>query len=160
MISKKAFCVWMTAVILLSGGLCCRAQIVNRLKVDDAVFQRYAWGRMQQFNTANLALADSIYNIGVARASFKYKCLGLSLEFPVRFAQGDYERMDEAVAEIKEMLGERKDTRSFYFPVIHEYCQFLIHIGRASDAMLEARAMERQATIDKNALGKLYSYKT
>ena len=159
MISKKAFCVWMTAVILLSGGLCCRAQIVNRLKVDDAVFQRYAWGRMQQFNTANLALADSIYNIGVARASFKYKCLGLSLEFPVRFAQGDYERMDEAVAEIKEMLGERKDTRSFYFPVIHEYCQFLIHIGRASDAMLEARAMERIAGEERSAAGKMYAHR-
>ena len=56
MVSRKACCVWMALAILLSGGiltpggLSCRAQIVNRLKVDDAVFQRYAWGRMQQFN--------------------------------------------------------------------------------------------------------------
>ena len=69
---------------------------MNRLKVDDAVFQRYAYGRMQMYNPANLALADSIYQAGVMRESFRYKCLGLSLEFPVRFAQGDYERMDEA----------------------------------------------------------------
>lgn len=165
MVSRKACCVWMALAILLSGGiltpggLSCRAQIVNRLKVDDAVFQRYAWGRMQQFNPDNLVLADSLYNIGIARANFRYKCLGLSLEFPVRFAQGEYERMDEAVTEIKEMIGDRKDTRSFYFPVIHEYCQFLIHIGRASDAMLEARAMERIAGEERSAAGKMYAHR-
>lgn len=156
---KRALCLWATAVVLLAGSTLCRAQIVNRLKVDDALFQRYAWGRMQQFNPDNLALADSLYNIGVARENFRYKCLGLSLEFPVRFALGEYERMDEAVAEIKAMIGDRKDTRSFYFPVIHEYCQFLIHIGRASDAMLEARAMERTAGEENSAAGKMYGHR-
>lgn len=135
------------------------AQIVNRLKVDDDTFQRYAWGRMQQFNPDNLSLADSLYAVGTARENFRYKCLALSLEFPVRFATGEYGRMDEAVAEIKQMTGGRKDTRSFYYPVIHEYCQFLIHIGRASDAMLEARAMERIAGEEKSALGKMYAHR-
>lgn len=159
MTPNKVLRAWMTLVILISGGICCNAQIVNRLKVDDAIFQRYAWGRMQQFNPDNLALADSLYSIGVERANFRYRCLGLSLEFPVRFAQGEYERMDEAVGEIKEMLAARKDTRSFYFPVIHEYCQFLIHIGRASDAMLEARAMERTAGEENNAAGRMYAHR-
>ena len=144
-------------LFLLPGTLCCRGQIVNRLKVDDDTFQRYAWGRMQQFNPDNLPLADSLYRIGTLRENFRYKCLGLSLEFPVRFAQGDYERMDAAVAEIKQMLEKRKDTRAFYYPVIHEYCQLLLHIGRASDAMLEARAMERSASAEKSALGKMYA---
>lgn len=144
-------------IFLLLCGLSCRGQIVNRLKVDDETFQRYAWGRMQQFSPNNLPLADSLYRIGTAYENFRYKCLGLSLEFPVRFAQGDYERMDAAVAEIKQMLERRKDTRSFYYPVIHEYCQFLIHIGRVSDAMLEARAMERIASEEKSPLGKMYA---
>ena len=139
----------------LAGG----AQIVNRLKVDDDTFQRYAWGRMQMYNPANLALADSIYNVGVAQDNFRYKCLGLSLEFPVRFSQGDYARMDEAVAEIKELLKGRADARAFYFQIIHEYCQYLIFAQRASDAMLEARAMERLAGKTKNAAGKMYAHR-
>ena len=136
-----------------------KAQIVNRLKVDDAVFQRYAYGRMQMYNAANLELADSIYNAGVQRDNFKYKCLGLSLEFPVRFAQGDYARMDEAIAEIKELVKGHVDARPFYFSVIHEYCQYLILIGRPSDAMLEARDMERRAAKLKMPIGVMYSHR-
>jgi tetratricopeptide (TPR) repeat protein len=147
------------ATVLLLMAVPSGAQIVNRLKVDDAVFQRYAYGRMQMFNPANLTLADSIYNAGVQRDNFRYKCLGLSLEFPVRFAQGDYARMDEAVAEIKELVKGHVDARPFYFSVIHEYCQYLLHCGRASDAMLEARDMERRASKLKSALGRMYSYR-
>ncbi len=147
------------ALVLLSCAVCAKAQIVNRLKVDDDTFQRYAWGRMQQFSPSNLRLADSLYSVGVERENFRYKCLGLSLEFPVRFSLGEYERMDAAVAEIKEILGNRKDTRAFFYPTIHEYCQFLIHIGRASDAMLEARAMERIATAEKSPQGHMYAHR-
>ena len=150
---------WAAAAVLALSGLCCRAQIVNRLKVDDDTFQRYAWGHMQLYNPDNLALADSLYAVGVERDNFRYKCLALSLEFPVRFSQGEYDRMDNAVAEIKELLAGRKDARSFYFSTVHEYCQFLIHIGRASDAMLEARAMERIASREKSALGQMYAHR-
>ncbi len=114
---------------------------------------------MQMYNPANLELADSIYQAGVQRESFRYKCLGLSLEMPVRFAQGDYERMDETVAEIKELVRGHADARPFYFSVIHEYCQYLIHIGRASDAMLEARDMGRRADKLKMPLGAMYSHR-
>lgn len=144
---------------LLFCAIPAKAQIVNRLKVDDAVFQRYAYGRMQMYNAANLELADSIYNAGVQRDNFKYKCLGLSLEFPVRFAQGDYARMDEAIAEIKELVKGHVDARPFYFSVIHEYCQYLILIGRPSDAMLEARDMERRAAKLKMPIGVMYSHR-
>ena len=83
------------------------AQIVNRLKVDDPTFQRYAWGRMQQYNPDNLILADSLYTVAEQQGNYRYRCLALSLEFPVRYALGEYERMDEAVAEIKaQMAGE------------------------------------------------------
>ena len=158
---RRAFISVATALLLLLGSLCCRAQIVNRLKIDKDLFQRYAWCRMQQFNADNLSFADSLYRYGIFRDDFRYKCLGLTLEFPVRFAQGDYTRMDEAVAEIKELAGGRKDknVRSFYYPVLHEYCQFLIHTGRASDAMLEARAMERIASEEKSSLGKMYAHR-
>lgn len=149
----------LAGLLLLAAGVCSRAQIVNRLKVDKDTFERYAWGRMQQFNPSNLALADSLYTVGVEKDNFRLKCLGLSLEFPVRFATGEYDKMDEAISEIKELISTRKDTRSFYFPVIHEYCQFLIHIGRASDAMLEARAMERIATAENKPLGHMYAHR-
>ena len=139
------------------GGI--SAQIVNRLKVDDPTFQRYAWGRMQQYNPDNLILADSLYNAGVLNGNFKYKCLGLSLEFPVRFALGEYGRMDEAVSELKSMLQDRTDTRSFYYPTLHEYCQYLVYTDRASDAMLEARAMLRIADAEKSAAGKMYAHR-
>ena len=147
------------AVLLLAGSWRAGAQIVNRLKVDANTFQRYAYGRMQPYHSDNLALADSIYNIGVQKQDYRYKCLGLSLEFPVRFALGEYERMDEAAAEIKALMSQRKDSRSFYFTTLHEYCEYLVHIGRSSDAMLEARAMERIATEEKRPVGRMYSYR-
>lgn len=149
-------------VLITFALLACQlagAQIVNRLKVDSDTFERYAYGRMQQYNPDNLVLADSLYALGEQKMNYRYKCLGLSLEFPVRFSRGEYERMDAAVAEMKTLLAGRKDVRSFYFSMLHEYCQYLIHIGRASDAMLEARAMERLANEEKKPLGKMYSYR-
>ena len=44
-----------------------QAQIVNRLNVDSDTFERYAWGRMQAYNSENLPLADSLYKEGVNR---------------------------------------------------------------------------------------------
>lgn len=149
----------LVAVLLFAGSAGGRAQIVNRLKVDDVIFQRYAYGRMQEFSRSNLVLADSIYTVGAEQGNFKYKCLGLSLEIPVRFAQGEYDRMDEAMAELKELVGNRREFRSFYFSTMHEYCEFLVHIGRSSDAMLEARAMERIASQEHQPIGKMYSYR-
>ena len=147
--------------VILAACLCllCRAQITNRLGVDQDTFERYAWGRMQAYNTDNLVLADSLYREGVAREDFRFKCLARSLEFPVYFATGEYDKMDAAVAEIKELTGERKDLRSFYYSVLHEYCQYLVLCGRVSDAMLEARGMERIASAEKNPLGRMYSYR-
>ena len=146
-------------VLLLLAVLPARGQIVNRLKVDAPTFERYAFGRMQQYDAANLPLADSLYAMGERSGNYKYKCLALSLEFPVRFAEGDYARMDAAVAELKSLLDGRKDVRAFYFQTLHEYCQYLVHIGRSSDAMLEARAMKRLADEEKKPLGKMYSYR-
>ena len=144
---------------LLLAGQWLGAQIVNQLKVDDEVFLKYAYCRMQRYNPANLNLADTLYRVGSARDNFRFRVLGLSLEYPVRFAQGDYERMDEAVAEIKTLLKDHPDTRSFYYNTLNEYCQYLIHIGRASDAMLEARDMERLAGGEKSALGRMYAHR-
>ena len=134
-------------------------QIVNRLRVDKDTFTRYAWGRMQEFNPANLILADSLYREGEAQGNFRLKCLGLSLEMPVRFVQGEYARMDSTVTEIKALLADRKDLREFYFSTLHEYCEFLVQSGRMSEAVLEARAMERLASQEKKPVGKMYSYR-
>ena len=145
----------------LAALICVAApgQIVNRLRVDQKTFLRYAYGRMQEFNPENLELADSLYGEGEAQGNFRLKCLGLSLEMPVRFAQGDYARMRETAEEIKVLLEGRKDLREFYFPTLHEYCQFLVQSGDVSRAMLEARAMERLASAEKKSLGRMYSYR-
>ena len=145
----------------LAALLCVAApgQIVNRLRVDQKTFIRYAYGRMQEFNEENLFLADSLYAEGEAQGNFRLKCLGLSLEMPVRYARGEYERMDSTAAEIKNLLADRKDLREFYFSTLHEYCEFLVQTGRISDAMLEARAMERLASTEKKPLGRMYSYR-
>ena len=154
MLRKLLLCLTAAAVCLFAD-----AQIVNRLRVDQKTFLRYAYGRMQQFNPDNLALADSIYAEGVRKNDYRYKCLALSLEMPVCFVQQRYERMDSTAAEIKLLLGQRKEVRSFYFSFLHEYCEYLVHIGRASDAMLLARELGRLANIEKRPIGKMYSYR-
>ena len=78
---------------------------------------------------------------------------------PVRFVQGEYARMDSTVTEIKALLADRKDLREFYFSTLHEYCEFLVQSGRMSEAVLEARAMERLASQEKKPVGKMYSYR-
>lgn len=148
-------------VLALAFLLCVAShgQIVNRLRVDQKTFVRYAYGRMQEFSEDNLPLSDSLYREGESRGDFRLKLLGLSLEMPVRFARGEYGRMDETVAEMKDLLIERKDLRVFYFSTLHEYCEFLLQSGRVSEAVLEARAMERLASSEKNPYGKMYSYR-
>ncbi len=147
------------SALALSLCLAAPGQIVNRLRVDKDTFTRYAWGRMQEFNPANLVLADSLYREGEAQGNFRLKCLGLSLEMPVRFVQGEYARMDSTATEIKTLLAERKDLREFYFSTLHEYCEFLVQSGRMSEAVLEARAMERLASLEKKPVGRMYSYR-
>lgn len=150
------------ALTLLLAVLLClvsSAQIVNRLKVDKNSFERYAWGRMQPYSEDNLAIADSLYSEGVRKDDYRLKCLGLALEFPVRFTKGEYDRVDAAVAEIKTLTRGRKDIRPFYFPVLHEYCQYLVLEDRAPEAMLEARDMERIATTEGVFSGLMYSHR-
>lgn len=148
--------------VLLFALLVClgaRAQIVNSLHVDQKTFLRYAYGRMQEYSLDNLELADSLYQAGMRQSNFRYKCLGLSLEIPVRFVQGDSERMRIAALEMKQMLDGRKDLRDFYFPALHEYSEFLVRMGFISEAMLEARAMGRMAEAEKKPQGRMYAYR-
>ena len=147
-----------TLAIILLASLQAGAQIVNLLKVDRDSFKRYAYCRMQMFDCGNLPIADSLYSAGREKGDYRLKCLGLSVEFPVRFAQGDSARMDSCVQEIIDLTRDRKEARAFYLGTIHEWCQYLIHEGRISEAVLEARAMERLSIQEKNPLGKLYSY--
>lgn len=147
-------------VFIVSLFLClgAGAQIVNRLKVEQPIFLLYAEARMQEFSPSNLSLADSLYQVGVRQGNVRYKCLALSLEMPVRFARGEYERMDVIAAELKGLLQNRKDLRNFYYASLHEYNEFLLRAGRISEAVLEARAMERLALEEKNPLGRMYAY--
>lgn len=152
---RKAVITLFALFLCLRGG----AQIVNSLRVDRETYMMYASARMQQFNPDNLAVADSLYSRGVAQNNYRLKCYALAIEFPVRYFLGEQERMDECIEEIRSMVGERKDVRTFYLGVIHEWCQYLLNEGRISEAMLEAREMERIAIAEKNALGKLYSHR-
>ena len=155
----RSFRIILAVAALLLPGAGAGAQIVNRLKVDQETWQTYAGCRMQPFSETNLPVADSLCREGVLKDSWKLRCLGLSLEFPVRFAQKDYGRMDAAVAELKDLCVDRKEARPFYFAMMHEYCEYLVRLGRSSDAMLEARAMERLASGSVQPLGRMYAYR-
>ena len=146
-------------ILCLFLSLVAQAQIVNSLKVDQPIFLLYAQARMQPYNSANLALADSLYQVGVRKGNLCYKCLALSLEMPVRFERGEYERMDVIAAELKGLLGKRKDLREFYFDVWDQYNEFLLKADRVSEAVLEARAMERLSLEERNPLGRMYAYR-
>ena len=146
-------------ILCLFLSLVAQAQIVNSLKVDQPIFLLYAQARMQPYNPANLALADSLYQVGVRKGNLCYKCLALSLEMPVRFERGEYERMDVIAAELKGLLGKRKDLREFYFDVWDQYNEFLLKADRVSEAVLEARAMERLSLEERNPLGRMYAYR-
>lgn len=147
------------ALLLLLFAQIAEGQIVNRLKVDAPTFERYAYCRMQRFNPDNLPFADSLYRAGAQDGNFRYMCMALALEFPVRFALDEFDRMDAAVAEIKTLLADKKEFRSFYFSVLHEYCEYLLQADRMSVAMLEARAMERLAAEEKQPAGMMYAYR-
>ena len=66
---RKFLILLIAALSVAPAGM---AQIVNRLKVDDPTFQRYAFGRMQLYNPDNLLLADSLYTAGMQRDNFRY----------------------------------------------------------------------------------------
>ena len=152
---RRILATLLLTLIALGAG----AQIVNRIGADKKTFQRYASGRMQPYEESNLVLADSLYKAGVEESNYRKRCLALTLEFPVRYARGEYDRMDECVAEIKESLMKHEEARDHMYSVIDEYCRYLIHIGRASDAMLEARAMQRLSGEENNPLGAMYAYR-
>ena len=152
---RTVLVVLLSVLLSLNGS----AQIVNYLKADKPTYMCYADCRMKPFNPDNMAVADSLYAEGVSTGDFKKKAYALHVMMSACYACGDTERMNACFEELRGMVGERKETRTFWLGVQHEWCLDQIHKGMAADAMLEARAMERQATIDKNALGKLYSYK-
>ena len=105
----------MMAFLLLASGLSAYGQIRNRLGVDDVVFQRYANGRMQQYNPENLLVADSIYRHGVYKNDTRVKMLALSLELPVRFIGKDTTRVNEIVTELKALSNTGKKISEFYY---------------------------------------------
>lgn len=135
------------------------AQIVNLLKADRDTYLRYASCRMQPFSENNLTVAEDMYRQAAESGNHKAMAYALHIEFPVRHYQGDAARMDQCVEEIRQLVGEKKEYRSFWLGVQNEWCQYLINEGRISEAMLEAREMQRRAAKEKSALGALYSHK-
>ena len=142
-------------LVCLSGS----AQIVNLLKAGRETYLRYASCRMQPFSENNLPVAAEMYSQALASGDFKARAYALHIEFPVRHYMGDQERMDQCVEEIRQLVSEKKEFRSFWLGIQNEWCQYLINEGRVGEAMLEAREMQRLAGKEKNALGNLYSHK-
>ena len=142
--------------LLSIGG---SAQIVNYLKVDRESYLKYADCRMLPFREGNMAVADSLYSEGVASGDYRKMAYALHVKMSVYYVDGDMERMNGCFEEIRSLVADRKDARPFWLGVQQEWCFDLIKKGRTAEAMLEARAMERQANVDKSALGRVYSHK-
>ena len=145
----------------LTAFLCVQAsgQIRNRLGVDDAIFLRYANGRMQQYNPQNILVADSLYRHGVYKNDANIKMLALSLELPVRYSSRDSLRVEEIVKELKILSNTNRKINDFYYLTMYDYCNLLIMDGRISDAMLEARDMSTRASEKKSPSGQMYAYR-
>ena len=143
------------ALLSLDGS----AQIVNHLKADRSTYLTYADCRMRPFRAENLQIADSLYALGTAAGDYRITAYALHIRMALDYVKGDMEGMNASFEEIRSLVGERKEARFFWLGVEQEWCIDLIRTGHAAEAMLEARAMERQAVIDKSALGKLYAYK-
>lgn len=152
---RKILLVFLLALLSLNGG----AQIVNHLKADRTTYLTYAGCRMRPFRSENLHIADSLYADGTATGDFKKKAYALHIKMSLFYVEGDMENMNLCFEEIRQLVGERKEARFFWLGVQQEWCTNLIRTGHAAEAMLEARAMERQAVKDRNALGKLYAHK-
>ena len=135
------------------------AQIRNRLDVKKEIFLRYADGRIRQYDSSNLLLADSIYRYGKLKNDSRVKMLGLSLELPPRFVTGDTVRVKEIVSELKTMADLDKKMREFYFVTMYDYCNMLMNAGHISEAMLEARDMASRASRAKSNAGNMYAHR-
>lgn len=140
----------------------CNAQIQNRLKVNDDIHVRYAYGRMQPYSLDNLRLSDSIYYIGETHNDIRLKSLALTLEMPVRYYNREFDRMDSIAAELRRLIGGRQaiEVNEFYYSAIFDYCQFLISTDRATDAMLQARDLQRRAQERGSDMGRMFATKT
>ena len=84
----------LTLLLMVFLCLISRAQIVNRLRVDQVTFQRYARGRMQEFNPDNLALADSLYAEGVQKDNFRYN---LAIQAGAPYLEWDWTGLEQYI---------------------------------------------------------------
>lgn len=135
------------------------AQIFNRMGVDESTFLRYAAGRLQPYDLSNLALADSLYKVGLDTGNDKVRLLALNLQIPALFAQGNTARMTQTVAEAKTIAGPHASCKDFLYQTVTDYCHHMILSGHASEAMIEAREMYRKASATDDQYGLMCSCK-
>lgn len=137
--------------VLFLGQTLCSAQIPNRLGVDDEIFAKYAAARVNVYSKDNIALGDSLYNVGVQRSDPRIEILGLNLEFPPMFVYEEYDRADEVAAQIRDIAVEHRETEEIYYAAHFTYVQLLLSAGRSLDALMATRKM-----IDLSKDGSLY----
>lgn len=148
--------------ILASVSMVClplHGQIRNRMQVRTDIYLKYAGGRMEQYNPGNIILADSIYTYGVQKNDARYKALALSLEMPVRYVNGEMERVSAIASEMKTLYSQDKRITDFYYVTMYDYCNIQILAGNISDAMLEARDMSSRAITARKPIGQMYAHR-
>lgn len=114
------------------------SQVQNRLNVDDDIFNVYAKARVAYMSPENVALADSLHAVGVARGDDKILALALNLAVSGYFGGGDYDGMDAAMAELETVYERTPAISDIYFTASHQYCQYLVMTGRNEEAMRTA----------------------
>lgn len=154
---KNAYIV--SILLMLLTALTGSAQIMNRLGVDEDIFEAYSSCRLLPLEPSNLTIADSLYRIGVERNDYKIKTLALNVAFPAQYSLEDYDAMDKSIAEIKAIQEEHPDINDIYFVALYSYCQYLLYAERDNLAIIEAKNMVKNATEVGDPYGLMLSYR-
>ena len=153
---RKAF----VLACLLAASFCLHAQFVNRIGADEDVFAAYAAARTNVYAVENIAIGDSLYNIGVRRDDPKIKILALNLQGRPLAAIGDTVRLEKVAREIESIYASYpREVGDVYYTFFFEHIQTILQAGRNYEATLLARNLARNAEKDGNSYGRFIAYR-
>lgn len=124
------------ASLLIALGVPASGQ--NRLGVDDDVFKSYTDARFSPYDGANLAVADSILELGQKREDPKLRMLAYGLALPVHAVNGNQAAVDSITAAIRELLISYPETLDIYSELYLSFIQHDLDLGRELQALKEA----------------------
>ena len=140
--------------------LALNAQFMNRIGADEDAFRAYSQARTNVYAEENIAIGDSLYQVGVRRNDPKIKILALNLQGRPLAAAGDTLRLEKVAAEIQDLYDEYPaEVGDVYYTFMFEHIQTILQEGHNYEATLLARRMATSAEKDGNPYGRFIAYR-